>query len=96
MADDDREVPVDVVDELPGPLEAADAAVVCARVDDIPRPVPGSVKRSCARCGADVWLSPGVRIVLARQSEQPPIGCVECVIEVAGDGDLEDLLGRVE
>lgn len=76
---DDNEVPVEIVDELPSPLEDAHTVIAGVRAEEAVLTVPGSEAVECAACGADVMLAPSGLAAVERYGW--PVGCLQCAAD---------------
>lgn len=90
MTDDENEIEIELVDELPSRLADADEVVVAMRVEDLERSVPGSMSAPCFECGRAVWLSPASQLMLHHHDW--PVACITCVLELI-EAEADDAPG---
>lgn len=69
-----------------------EAVIGCVRVDGNPLVALGSVKRSCADCGAAVWVAPtGVEIIKSKGAVPVCVPCIRRRIEADGKPELQPI-----
>ena len=68
------------------------ALMVCMLVSDLERPVEGSQKRTCSRCGAEIWNSPATEQAGLECGAQIELCCLKCAMELIGDKPSDEPL----